>query len=152
TFGRVSRHGAMALSWSMDKIGPICRSVEDCALVFEAIYGPDGQDSSVVDLPFAWPPAVQLSELTIGYVASAFEEEHEGAAHDRQPLAVRRSLGAGLVPIALPDYPIEVMSFTLSAEAAAAFDELTRSGRDELLVPQVKDAWPNVFRQARLIP
>ena len=64
----------------MDKIGPICRSVEDCALVFDAIYGPDGQDASVVDLPFAWPPAVRISELTIGYVASAFEEEHEGAA------------------------------------------------------------------------
>jgi len=155
TFGRVSRHGAMALSWTMDKIGPMCRSVEDCALVFEAIYGPDGQDLTVVDLPFNWSPEIDLAGLRIGYIKSAFEQEedHETKAQDGQVLEVLSSLGARLVPIELPDtYPVEALSFLLQVEAAAAFDELTRSNRDDLLVRQVKDAWPNVFRQARLIP
>jgi Asp-tRNA(Asn)/Glu-tRNA(Gln) amidotransferase A subunit family amidase len=152
TFGRVSRHGAMALSWSMDKIGPIGRSVEDCALVFNAIYGPDGLDSTVVDLPFNWQPDIRLADLRIGYVPSAFDQERENKEHDETTLEVLRSLGANLSPIELPDYPIEAISFILQAEAAAAFDDLTRSNRDDLLVRQVKDAWPNVFRQSRLVP
>ncbi|HMA37068.1 MAG TPA: amidase [Chloroflexia bacterium] len=152
TFGRVSRQGAMALAWSMDKIGPVARTVADCALVFAAISGPDGQDRTVVDAPFAWDPARDLRDLRIGYVASAFAEEHDGQALDAQMLDRLRALGAVLQPIALPDYPIAALSFILSAEAAAAFDELTRSDRDDLLVRQEADAWPNVLREARLIP
>jgi len=153
TFGRVSRHGAMALSWSMDKIGPMCRSVEDCALVFAAIYGPDGQDPTVIDAPFAWPPDLNLAGLRLGYVKSAFEAERENKANDDQTLAILASLGANLIPIELPtDYPLKAIELCLWVEAAAAFDELTRSNRDDLLLRQVKDAWPNMFRQARLIP
>ncbi|MFQ6113971.1 MAG: amidase, partial [bacterium] len=155
TYGRVSRYGAMALSWSMDKIGPMCRTVEDCALVFNAIYGPDGKDGTVVDLPFNWNPDLDIKRLRIGYVKSAFEENRENKewkANDEATLKTLRSLGLNLISIELPDYPIDVMSFILSAEAAAAFDELTRSNKDDLMVRQIKDAWPNVFRQARMIP
>jgi len=152
TFGRVSRHGAMALSWSMDKIGPMCRSVQDCALVFQAIHGPDGGDPTVVDRSFIWPRTVDLARLRIGYVADAFEAEYPGRDNDLRTLAALRALGADLIPIQLPDYPIDALQLILSVEAAAVFDELTRSNRDDLLVRQSKDAWPNVFRQARLIP
>jgi len=155
TFGRVSRVGAMALSWSMDKLGPICRSVEDCALVLDAIYGPDGQDLTVVDVPFNWNANLDVKKLRIGYVKSAFEKERENKewkTFDEASLDTLRSLGLHLTPIELPDYPISAMSFILNAEAAAAFDDLTRSNRDDLLVRQIKDAWPNVFRQSRAIP
>lgn len=152
TFGRVSRHGAMALSWSMDKLGPIARAVEDCALVFEAIYGPDGKDDSVSDYAFNWDANKKLTDLRIGYVKSAFEEERDDKAFDDQTLEVLKSLGVDLIPIELPNYPYAALRPILIAEAAAAFDELTRSNRDDLLVRQGKDAWPNVFRHARLIP
>lgn len=155
TYGRVSRYGAMALSWSMDKIGPMCRSVEDCALVFDAIYGPDGKDRTLVDLPFNWNARLDIKKLRIGYVKALFEKERENKewqAFDNATLETLHSLGIELIPIELPDYPISAMSFILSAEAAAAFDELTRSNKDELLVRQIKNAWPNVFRQARMIP
>lgn len=157
TFGRVSRAGAMALSWSMDKIGPMCRSVEDCALVFAAIHGADGvdgtavRDVTAVTRPFPWSPQIDITELRIGYVKSAFDEERDNKAADDATLAALRQMGANLIPIDLPDYPIEAMGFVLQAEAAAAFDELTRSNQDDLLVRQSQDAWPNVFRQARLI-
>ena len=156
TFGRVSRHGAMALSWSMDKLGPICRSVEDCALVFNAMYGPDGKDTTVVDLPFNWDANLDIKKLRIGYVKSAFEEERENKewkAIDEATLEILQSkLGLNLIPIEMPDYPIDALAFILGAEAAAAFDELTRSNRDDLLVRQIKNAWPNEFRLARMIP
>jgi Asp-tRNA(Asn)/Glu-tRNA(Gln) amidotransferase A subunit family amidase len=156
TFGRVSRHGAMALSWSMDKIGPICRSVEDCALVFEAIYGPDGRDLSAVEAPFAWDAELEVRTLRVGYVKSAFEEDREEQEEwkrfDEATLEKLSALGFDLVPIELPDLPIAGMSFILNAEAAAAFDELTRNGEDDLMVRQIRNAWPNVFRQSRLIP
>ncbi|MHC4596726.1 MAG: amidase, partial [Planctomycetota bacterium] len=155
TFGRVSRYGAMALSWTMDKIGPMCRSVEDCALVFNAIYGPDGKDNTVVDLPFNWDAGRGIKDLKVGYIKSAFEQDRddkEFKAKDKATLEVLRHLGADLKPIELPDYPVDAMAFILSVEAAAAFDELTRSGRDALLVRQIKNAWPNRFREARLVP
>ena len=152
SFGRVSRAGAMALSWSMDKIGPICRSVEDCALVLQAISGPDGQDGTVSDRPFSWNPAVDLRQLRIGYIKSDFDTERDNRAQDDQTLATLRALGAELIPIALPDYPVNALAFILFTEAAAAFDELTRSDRDDLLVQQIQDAWPNMLRLARLIP
>ncbi len=155
TFGRVSRYGAMALSWTMDKIGPICRSVEDCALVFNAIYGPDGKDSTIVDLPFNWDAGRGIKDLKIGYIKNAFEQERkdkESRANDEVTLEVLRGLGLELIPIELPDYPVDAIGFILSVEAAAAFDELTRSGRDDLLVRQIQNAWPNRFREARLVP
>jgi Asp-tRNA(Asn)/Glu-tRNA(Gln) amidotransferase A subunit family amidase len=156
TFGRVSRHGAMALSWSMDKIGPLCRSVEDCALVFDAIHGPDGRDLSVVDAPFNWDAELDVSGLRIGYVKSAFEsereEQEEWKRFDEATLESLSAMGLDLTPIELPDLPIGAMSFILRAEAAAAFDELTRTNQDDLLVRQIRNAWPNVFRQSRLIP
>jgi Asp-tRNA(Asn)/Glu-tRNA(Gln) amidotransferase A subunit family amidase len=153
TFGRVSRYGAMALSWSMDKLGPLCRSVEDCALVFEAIRGPDGLDPTVRDVPFDWDATLPLSRLRIGYYKSAFESEHRDAGFDSRALDVLRGMGVDLVPVELPtDVPVDAIRFVLSAEAAAAFDELTRSNRDDLLVRQGAGAWPNSFRQSRMIP
>ncbi len=152
TFGRVSRYGAMALSWSMDKIGPICRTVEDCALVFNAIFGPDGKDLTVFDFPFNWNPVLDLEDIRIGYLKEAFDRDYRNKEQDKAVLEVFRSLGAKLVPFELPDYPVYNLSFILSAEAAAAFDELTRSGRDDLLVRQSRGAWPNSFRNSRLIP
>jgi len=155
TFGRVSRFGAMALSWSMDKLGPICRCVEDCALVFEAIYGPDGKDLTVVDIPFVWDAGADVRKLRVGFVQSAFEDPRRDEAARSRDLAVLdtlRSLGINLLPVELPNLPVEALDFILNAEAAAAFDELTRSDRDELMVRQIKNAWPNVFRHSRLIP
>ena len=152
TYGRVSRYGAMALSWSMDKIGPICRSAEDCALVFNEIYGPDGIDFSLVDRPFTWDASRDIKTLRIGYVKDLFAEDYTDKANDLKVLETFRAMGIDLIPIKLPDFPVDSLSFILNAEAAAAFDELTRSGKDDLLVRQVRYAWPNVFRQARLIP
>ncbi len=152
TFGRVSRHGAMALSWSMDKVGPITRSVEDAAMVFNAIYGPDNKDQSVIDLPFNYKSDVDISNLTIGYVESAFKSDYGNRKRDSLTLAKLRDLGANLKPIELPDYPTGALSFLLTAEGAAAFDQLTLSNRDDEMVRQGKNAWPNLFRAARFIP
>jgi Asp-tRNA(Asn)/Glu-tRNA(Gln) amidotransferase A subunit family amidase len=153
TFGRVSRHGAMALSWTMDKLGPICRSVEDCAIVFNAILGPDGKDRTVVDLPFNYNPAATgLKGLRIGYLHKDFAKAYGFKAYDEAALVKLRELGANLIPLELPEMPIGAMTSVLSVEAAAAFDELTVSNRDDLLVRQIKNAWPNVFRQARFVP
>jgi Asp-tRNA(Asn)/Glu-tRNA(Gln) amidotransferase A subunit family amidase len=152
TFGRVSRYGAMALSWSMDKIGPLCRSVEDCAIVFDAIRGSDERDLNVTDYPFNYDARPDVKQLRVGYVKRAFAKERENKANDDETLHVLKSLGIKLIPIELPEYPYEAMTIILFAEAAAAFDELTRSNRDDLLARQVKDAWPNVFRRSRLIP
>jgi Asp-tRNA(Asn)/Glu-tRNA(Gln) amidotransferase A subunit family amidase len=153
TYGRVSRVGAMPLSWSMDKIGPICRTVEDCAIVFNAIYGPDGRDQSVYDVPFNYDPKIKLTKLRIGYLKGDFDQEKgERKDHDEATLQKMRALGANLIPIMLPNYPLGNISFVLSTEAATAFDELTRSNRDDLMKQQDGDAWPNAFRQRRFVP
>lgn len=152
TYGRVSRAGAMALSWTMDKLGPMCRTVEDCALVFNAIYGPDGLDQTVVDVPFNYNPKIKLSALRIGYLQKDFANDSTFRATNEAALAKLRELGAQLLPMELPNLPVEAINITLSAEAAAAFDELTLSGKDDLLVRQIKNAWPNAFRSARFIP
>lgn len=153
TFGRVSRYGAMALSWSMDKLGPICRAVEDCAAVLHAIHGADGKDPTARDVPFDWNPDLPLSDLRIGYYRSAFERDRRGKEFDDKALVVLRSLGIDLIPIELPDqFPLNALRIILNAEAAAAFEELTRSNRDDLLVRQDQGAWPNSFRQSRFIP
>ncbi|MDX1479515.1 MAG: amidase, partial [Saprospiraceae bacterium] len=150
TYGRVSRHGAMALSWSMDKIGPICRSAQDCAIVFDAIRGPDGKDLSVTDAPFNYSSRADLSGLRIGYVKSHFDRPYAFHDQDSAALEVMRSMGIDLIEVELPPYPD--IRFLLSAEAAAAFDQLTRSNKDDLMVRQIRNAWPNVFRAARFIP
>ncbi len=154
TFGRVSRHGAMALSWSMDKLGPICRAVEDCALVLAAIMGSDGKDATVVDAAFAYNADTDLRSVKIGYIKSAFDSLSGPYRRSADSvLTVLQSLGAKLIPVELPSgYPVNDLSIILSAEAGAAFDELTRSGQDDLLVRQIKNAWPNVFRASRFIP
>lgn len=153
TYGRVSRHGAMALSWSMDKIGPICRSAEDCALVFDVIRGADPKDASLTEAAFNYNPNVNLSDLRIGYLADDFEEFGFNKSKDSVTLAVLESLGAELIPISLPDdLPVSAMTTILNVEAATAFDVLTRTNQDDLLVRQIRNAWPNVFRAARFVP
>lgn len=152
TFGRVPRTGAMALSWTMDKIGPICRSVEDCALVFDAIHGADPRDRSSVNAPFGWDASVALPSIRIGYVKSAFERESPQRAFDEATLATLRGLGVQLIPLEIPEMEYGAMRLVLTAEAAAFFDELTRSGRDAQMAQQGQGAWPNTFRTARFIP
>ena len=141
TFGRVSRAGCMTLSWTMDKLGPICRSIEDCALVLGAIHGADQLDNASVTRPFRWPLGRELRSLRVGYV------EDKQAAKDRAELQVLRDLGVTLVPIQMPTkYPAET-STILDSECAAAFDELTRKGIDEGI-----GTWGNTFRQGQFIP
>ncbi|MCI0452973.1 MAG: amidase [Candidatus Latescibacteria bacterium] len=152
TFGAVSRTGAMALSWSMDKIGPICRSVDDCAIVFDTIRGADGVDLAAVDANFEYAATPRLEGTRVGYVKALFEAEYPNRARDAAVLEQLRSLGAELVPIELPKLPVQPLAAILTAEAAAAFDDLTRSNRDDLLVRQIKNAWPNALRGARFIP
>ena len=151
TFGTVSKSGAMALSWSMDKIGPMCRSVDDCALVYSIIKGTDREDHSVVDAPFQVPVKKELKSLRIGFVESAFNDSTT-SDNDRNVVDRLRELGFTMVPIELPEFPTNSLSFLLDVEAAAAFDEMTRNNRDDQLVRQVKRAWPNVFRSARYVP
>jgi Asp-tRNA(Asn)/Glu-tRNA(Gln) amidotransferase A subunit family amidase len=188
TFGLVPRTGAMALSWTMDKLGPICRAVEDTALVLSAIYGPDGHDRTVHDAAFNWDANLDWRKLRVGYLKADFEiqppqqpeppkqekdlseEEKKKRAEDAANRAqgmVRRvydhkfdqaaldklqAMGVKLVPVEFPKFPYQAMRSILVAEAAAAFDDLTRSGRDKLLTQQTRDDWPNTFRSARFIP
>ncbi|MDH3732527.1 MAG: amidase [Gemmatimonadota bacterium] len=159
TFGRVSRAGAMALSWTMDKLGPICRGAEDCALVLNAIHGADGVDGTARDVAFDWDEGRPISELRVGYYKSAFDQaaenepENESNAFALRSLEVVREFGIDPIPVETPDdLPIAAMRIILSAEAGAAFDELSRSGRDDLLVRQTRGGWPNTFRKARMIP
>ena len=153
TFGRVSRHGAMALSWTMDKVGPMCRTAEDCALVFQVIHGTDGKDPTVIDAPYSWDPVRPLSSIRIGYLKTAFDQERQQKALDDAALDALRALGVTPVEVEMPgNLPIGAMRIILSAEAAAAFDDLTRDNRDDQMVRQVANAWPNAFRSARFIP
>jgi Asp-tRNA(Asn)/Glu-tRNA(Gln) amidotransferase A subunit family amidase len=186
SFGFVPRTGAMALSWTMDKLGPIARSAEDCALVLNVIHGPDGQDTSVHPANFLWPSQENIRSLRIGYLKSDFDEqppfkpsqvpasetteekkerekrdEERKAAHDRRVYDRRfdlatldklRSMGVELIPVELPKLPYGAMVPLLTAEAAAAFDDLTISGRDRLLTEQGIEDWPNSFRVMRFYP
>lgn len=188
SFGLVPRTGAMALSWTMDKLGPICRAVEDTALVLSAIYGPNGHDRSVQNAAFNWNANLDWRKLRVGYFKSEFElkppeqpeppkeqksatpEEEKKRAEDKRrreqaeerrkydqrfndaAIAKLRDMGVDLIPVELPKFPYGAMVPLLTAEAAAAFDDLTRSGRDKLLTEQSPDDWPNQFRIARLMP
>ena len=154
TYGRVSRHGAMALSWTMDKLGPMCRGVEDCAAVLDAIYGPDGRDRSVADVPFNWAPGMSLSGLKIGYLASEFEDVKgsDERAVDQVALDALRALGADIQPVTLPDYPAGAINIVLCVEGAAAFDDATRSGALEVMTKVDRSNWPETFRSYRMVP
>ncbi len=188
SFGLVPRTGAMALSWSMDKLGPICRAVEDCALVLDAIYGRDGHDRTIHNVAFNWDANLDWRKLRVGYLKADFErkpdpgpeppkpaedateEEKKGWEEQRQRRAEARArqeydrrfdaaaldklraMGVNLTPAEMPKFPYDAMRPVLLAEAAAAFDELTRSGRDKLLTEQGPGDWPNQFRTARFIP
>ncbi len=150
TFGRVARTGAMALCWSLDKIGPICRTVEDCALVLDAINGADEGDPSSRDVPPAFDATVPVDGLRVGYAPSWFEGERANDL-DRAALdAARRVMN--LVEVELPQWPYGTLLTVLFVEAAAAFEPLTLSGRDDELVWQETRAWPNTFRQTRFAP
>jgi Asp-tRNA(Asn)/Glu-tRNA(Gln) amidotransferase A subunit family amidase len=146
TFGRVSRAGAMALCWSLDKIGPMTRFVGDTALVLEAINGPDARDPGNIAAGFSYDGARTLDGLRVGYF-----EADMGDALDRSSLDAAHALGVTLVPLQRADLPYETLIDILYAEAAAAFEELTLSGRDDLLTWQEPQAWPSAFRRARFI-
>jgi Asp-tRNA(Asn)/Glu-tRNA(Gln) amidotransferase A subunit family amidase len=139
TFGRVSRHGCMTLAWSMDKIGPIARTVADCATVFRAIQGADIRDPSTVDRPFEWPCPRSLKDLQVGFT---------GNAAGREDLKVLADLGVKLVPIKLPTkLEGSALQQILYVEASAAFDDVTLAGVTEGL-----GYWPPYFQRARFIP
>ena len=188
SFGLVPRTGAMALSWSMDKLGPICRTVEDCALVLDAIQGPDGLDRTTQPAVFNWDANLNWRKLRVGYLKTEFErkpdeqqesaKEEPAATPDEQKkpeeqkkrrearqaraeydrkyndaaLAKLREMGVNLVPVEMPKFPYDAMVTMLTAESAAAFDELTRTGNDKLLTSQKDYDWPSTFRAARFIP
>jgi len=149
TFGRVPRTGAMALSWSMDKLGPICRGVEDCALVLATLNGPDGADPSVHDVPFNWDAGLDMTKLRVGYLKSAFDRDRDDKALENAALEAVRRLGVNPVPVALPDYPIAPLSAIIRTESAAAFDKLVRTGRVDLIE---RSARPRALREARFVP
>ena len=157
TFGRISRYGVMALTFSMDKVGPMCRSVEDCAVVFNAIHGPDRRDLAVVDRPFNWDGDRRVGSLRVGYLKDAFDADSgEGAAtgkaNDRATLEKLRELGVDLIPIALPEHAGMNALTMLLVDEAAVFDELTRSGRDELLIKDRREPEAMLIRNSRLVP
>lgn len=153
TFGRVSRTGAMALSWTMDKAGPMCRSAQGCAIVLNAIYGPDGMDQAVINAAFNYNADLDIGSLKIGYLKDLFERKYSNRSNDSIALRVFHELGIHPEPVSLPEnLPYSAMYMILAAESAAAFDELTRSNNDDLLVRQDKNAWPTFFRGARFIP
>lgn len=153
TYGSVSRYGAMPLSWSMDKIGPICRSALDCALVFNVIRGEDGRDKMVHNTVFNYDARKQVKTLRIGYLKELFDKDTARSATNNKALEVIRAMGITLQPVDLPgDMPVNALSIILTAEGAASFDALTRSDRDSLLTDQRKNAWPTIFRSGRFIP
>jgi Asp-tRNA(Asn)/Glu-tRNA(Gln) amidotransferase A subunit family amidase len=151
TFGRVARTGAMALGWSLDKIGPIARTVEDCMLVLAAINGADLGDPSSLNMPLNFDARRSVRGLRLGYDPAWFEEDG-ATVLDRQVLEAARQVGLRLVRIELPDWPYQTLMTILMVEAAAAFEELTLSGRDDELSWQEPQAWPNLFRQTRFTP
>ena len=142
----------MVLAWTMDKVGPICRSVEDCVLVLHAIRGPDGRDATVRAVPFNWNADASVADLRVGYVKSAFERNRRAKATDEATLEELRRLGIDPVPIEMPDFPIDALRLIMDAETATAFDELVVTGRAGLLAKQGKGDRPNNLRHAELIP
>lgn len=138
TYGRVNRTGAMALSWSMDKIGPICRNTEDLAIVFNAIQGVDGKDKTLYEAAFNYEPKIDLKKLKIGYLKSDFAKKYQFHQNDSLALKKLEELGARLIPIEIPSIATNDIAIILTAEAGASFDELTRSHKDNMLARQFK--------------
>ena len=156
TFGRVSRNGIMPGAWSFDKVGPMCRSVEDCALVLNAIHGPDGMDLTVVDLPFNWNATQDIRRLRVGYLKAAFQQQrpvHEEQVNDEAALEVLRSLGVNLREMKLPNLPINATNLaSVFAEISAVWDEMVRSGEDAQLTRQDPDHIGNLCRTTQIMP
>jgi len=150
TFGRVPRTGAMTLCWSLDKLGPMARGVEDTALVLRAITGPDNRDLACVPSRFPFNAAADVKGLRVGYFPG-WMKEAPATDVDRAALEAVKKLGMTAVEVAIPDWPYDSLNLILFAEAAAAFEELTLSGKLDELKAQVPDAWPNCFRQARFL-
>jgi len=150
TYGRVSRTGAMALCWSLDKIGPMCRYAEDTAIVLAALNGYDEFDTGSIDMGFAYDGQQSIADLTIGYDPAWFEGD-DVQDTDRNALAAIETLGASVREISLPALPVNEIMPALGVESAAAFEALTLSGRDDQLRRQVNNAWPNAFRQSRYL-
>jgi Asp-tRNA(Asn)/Glu-tRNA(Gln) amidotransferase A subunit family amidase len=149
TFGRISRHGAMALSWAMDRLGPMCRYAEDCALVMSAIAKPDGRDLSVSEIPFNWNAHTDLRKLRVGYLKDAFEEPRDAVvkANEEKALAQIRALGVKLVEVKAPQWSLDVSAYAV--ESAAFFDELIRTGGDKKMSTPTRAAG---WKTARAIP
>lgn len=155
TFGSVSRSGAMTLSWSLDKVGPICRNAEDAAYVFDAIHGTDGLDMSAVKRPFNYEPGLDFRKLKVAYAKNYFDKIKDSSRNEWKVLETYRKMGVKLIPVDFPDsgvYNFNVMDVVISAECAAAFDEFTRYNIDDEMTRQDKYAWPNSFRVARVMP
>jgi Asp-tRNA(Asn)/Glu-tRNA(Gln) amidotransferase A subunit family amidase len=153
TFGAVSRSGAMTLCWSLDKAGPICRSAEDAAVVFNYLHGTDSLDASAVNMPFNYTGKTDWKKLKIGYAKNYFDRDT--TANTQRVLDVFRKLGVNLIPVNFPDsgvYYGNLVRTILSAECGAAFDEFTRSNLDDQMTRQNKGDWPNTFRASRFIP
>ncbi|MEO8111937.1 MAG: amidase, partial [Ginsengibacter sp.] len=154
TFGSLSRSGAMTLCWSLDKAGPICRSAEDAAIVFNYLHGADGKDAAAVDMPFNYTGKADLSKMKIAYAKNYFGKK-DTLGNEDVVLDVYRKAGAQLIPVDFPDsgiYNFDIIGIVIGAESAAAFDDFTRTGLDDKMTRQGKGEWPNYFRAARFIP
>ncbi len=155
TFGSVSRSGAMTLSWSLDKVGPICRSAEDAATVFSFIHGTDGNDLSAVNRTFNLSNKRGVKDLKIAYAKNHFERLDTATSQEWGVIKALREQGITISPMILPDtdvYKFDLIGLVIGAEAAAAFDEFTRIGLDDQMTRQTRFDWPNYFRVSRLIP
>jgi Asp-tRNA(Asn)/Glu-tRNA(Gln) amidotransferase A subunit family amidase len=155
TFGSISRSGAMALSYSLDKVGPITRSANDAAIVFNYLHGTDGKDGSAVDMPFNYAPKTNLKTLKIAYAKNYFDKIKDTNRSEFEVLKQFKRMGIELIPINFPDsgvYQFNIMDIIIGAECAAQFDDMTRSGVDDALTRQTKNDWPNQFRTSRFTP
>ena len=155
TFGSISRSGAMALSYSLDKVGPICRSAVDAAIVFNYIHGTDGKDGSAVNMPFNYTPNKDIKKLKIAYAKNYFDKIKDTSRNEFKVLEEFKKLGVQLIPVNFPDsgvYNFNIMDVVIGAECAAQFDEMTRLNIDDILTRQTKSDWPNSFRTNRFIP
>lgn len=155
TFGSISRSGAMALSYSLDKVGPITRSANDAAIVFHYLHGTDGKDGSAVNMPFNYAPKTNLKVLKIAYAKNYFDKIKDTNRSEFEVLKQFRRMGIELIPVNFPDsgvYQFNMMDVIIGAECAAQFDEMTRLGIDDALTRQTKNDWPNQFRTSRFIP
>ncbi len=155
TFGSIGRGGAMTLSWSLDKVGPICRSAEDAAVVFYHLKGKDAADPASVDMPFNYTGKAEWQNLRIGYAKNYFDRIRDTTANEYKVLNALKAMGVQLIPLSFPDssiYSFDMMGIVIGSESAAAFDAFTRSGLDDQMTRQNRSDWPNSFRAWRFIP